>query len=62
MAGEKCRERCYREGIGYMGRCLRCAEQQRQQGKKEEELVWQADQGARSAVEAPAAGFVLPPC
>ena len=48
MAGEKCRERCYREGIGYMGRCLRCAEQQRQQGKKEEEIVWQAYQGESS--------------
>ena len=48
MAGEKCRERCYREGIGYMGRCLRCAEEQRQGGKREEEIVWQAYQGESS--------------
>ena len=48
MSGEKCRERCYREGVGYMGRCLRCAEEQRQQGRKEEEIVWQAYQGESS--------------
>ena len=31
-----------------MGRCLRCAEEQRQQGRKEEEIVWQAYQGESS--------------
>ena len=48
MSGEKCRERCYREGVGYMGRCLRCAEEQRQQGRKEEEIVWEAYHGESS--------------
>ena len=48
MGGEKCRERCYREGVGYMGRCLRCAEKQRQEGKKEDEIVWYAYQGKSS--------------
>ena len=48
MAGEKCRERCYREGVGYIGRCVRCAEEQRQQGRKEEDIVWQAYHGESS--------------
>ena len=48
MSGEKCLQRCYREGVGYMGRCLRCAEEQRQQGRKEEEIVWETYQGESS--------------
>ena len=39
-AGEECRERCYRENVGYMGRCLRCAAKQREEGKEEKEIVW----------------------
>ena len=31
-----------------MGRCLRCAEEQRQQGRKEEEIVWETYQGESS--------------
>jgi hypothetical protein len=48
MAGEACRERCYRESVGYMGRCLRCAAAQRQGGKQEKELVWETYQGETS--------------
>ena len=47
-AGTKCHERCYQEGVGYMGRCVRCAEEQRQEGKKEEEIVWQVYHGETS--------------
>ena len=31
-----------------MGRCLRCADRQRQEGKQEEEIVWETYQGETS--------------
>ena len=47
-AGEKCRERCYRENVGYMGRCLSCAAKQREEGKEEKEIVWTTYHGETS--------------
>ena len=46
--GDKCRQRCYKDSISYMGRCLRCADQQRQEGKQEEHIVWETYQGETS--------------
>jgi hypothetical protein len=48
MAGESCRQRCYRESVGYMGRCRRCASAQRLEGKAEKEIVWETYQGETS--------------
>jgi hypothetical protein len=48
MAGESCRQRCYRESVGYMGRCRRCAVAQCQEGRKEKEIVWETYQGETS--------------
>ena len=48
MAKTACKERCYRESVGYMGRCLRCAARQRQEGVEEEKIVWTTYQGESS--------------
>lgn len=48
VAGQNCHERCYRDGVGYMGRCVRCAEEQREEGRKEEDIVWQTYHGESS--------------
>ena len=37
--GEKCRERCYREGVTYIGRCRRCREWQMEEGVSEKDIV-----------------------
>ena len=47
-SGRKCRGRCYRESIAYMGRCLRCAESQKQEGRQEDDIVWETYQGETS--------------
>ena len=48
MAKTACKERCYRESVGYMGRCLRCAAKQREEGVKEEKIVWTVYHGESS--------------
>ena len=47
-AGAKCKEKCYKESVAYMGRCLRCAEEQRQEGREEKDIEWQSYQGETS--------------
>ena len=37
--GENCMERCYREGVSYLGRCRRCREKQLEEGVLEEDIV-----------------------
>jgi hypothetical protein len=36
--GEDCRERCYRESVGYAARCCRCRAEQEQQGIAADEI------------------------
>ena len=47
-AGGRCREKCFRESVAYMGRCLRCAEEQRQGGTEDQDIVWENYQGETS--------------
>ena len=37
--GEGCKERCFREGVTYLGRCSRCRKRQLEEGVKEEDVV-----------------------
>ena len=37
--GEQCRERCYRESIGYVARCRRCHTAQQEEGVEEKDIV-----------------------
>ena len=37
--GESCRERCYTEGVTYVGRCKRCREKQLEEGVLEKDVV-----------------------
>ena len=38
LNGKSCRDRCYRESVGYAARCLRCHNSQVAQGVKEEDI------------------------
>ena len=46
--GEDCRERCYRESVGYAARCRRCHAAQVAQGVKEEDVQHQVYLGETS--------------
>ena len=44
--GEECQMRCYKEGVGYVGRCRRCyLRQVGEEGKKEQDVVLETYQG-----------------
>ena len=43
-----CQEKCFKESVAYMGRCIRCAEEQRQGGTEEQDIVWENYQGDMS--------------
>ena len=46
---EQCKMRCYREGVGYVGRCRRCYERQvGEEGREEQDVVLETYQGESS--------------
>ena len=48
MAKTACKERCYWESVGYMGRCLRCTAKQPEEGVEEEKIFWTVYHGESS--------------